>query len=85
MFLDELGHLGHHDFAPRQQASQYMGVHVTLTGIRGLIAPVVAVGLYEMLEATRSGSGPWVLAACLCLTIVGTLGFVMMHLSQPGK
>jgi MFS family permease len=77
--------LGHHDFAPRQQASQYMGVHVTLTGLRGLIAPVVAVGLYEMLEATRPGSGPWVLAACLCLTILGTLGFVMMNLTQPGK
>jgi MFS family permease len=72
--------LGHHDFAPRHQASRYMGVHVTLTGIRGLIAPLIAVGLYEMLEASREGSGPWVLAFAMALATVGGLGFVAMRI-----
>lgn len=42
--------LGHLDFAPAHRASQYMGVHVTLTGVRGLIAPFVGVTLYLLLE-----------------------------------
>jgi len=42
--------LGHHDFAPRNRDSQYMGVHVTLTGLRGLIAPFLAVGIYDLLD-----------------------------------
>ena len=42
--------LGHLDFAPAHRASQYMGVHVTLTGVRGLIAPFVGVSLYLLLE-----------------------------------
>ncbi len=77
--------LGHHDFAPPQRASLYMGVHVTLTGIRGLLAPIIAVSLYEVLESARPGAGPWVLALCLALNVTGALWFVMMRddLSVP--
>ena len=39
--------LGHVDFAPPSQTSQYMASHVTLNGVRGLIAPFVAVGIYN--------------------------------------
>lgn len=39
--------LGHHDFATRELASIYMGIHATLTGVRGAIAPFVGTVLYQ--------------------------------------
>lgn len=38
--------LGHNDFANRKMVAVYMGIHVTLTGIRGAIAPFVGMALY---------------------------------------
>lgn len=38
--------LGHNDFAPPEKLSSYMGVHVTLTGVRGAIAPFLGMLLY---------------------------------------
>jgi MFS family permease len=38
--------IGHNDFAPSTRAGLYMGVHVTLTGIRGAIAPFLGMALY---------------------------------------
>jgi hypothetical protein len=57
-----------------------MGVHVTLTGVRGLLAPVGAILLYD-----RFGSGKWVFAVCLALNIIGAIGFVALarHRSVP--
>lgn len=40
--------LGHLHFADRHQADLYMGIHVALTGIRGLIMPFIAVGIHDM-------------------------------------
>jgi MFS family permease len=77
--------LGHHDFAPVQRAGQYMGVHVTLTGIRGLLAPLIAVGLYETLERLHPGSGAWTLAACLGLNVTGAVWFVLMRRTLRGQ
>jgi len=77
--------LGHHDFAPAERASQYMGVHVTLTGIRGLLAPVIGVCLYEILKWAHPGAGPWTLAACLALTVVGAVWFVLMQRTLSGS
>lgn len=71
--------LGHHDFAPAHKASQYMGVHVTLTGTRGLIAPMLAVGLYEWLNRRQEGAGNWVFAFCLALNLSGAIGFGLLH------
>lgn len=78
--------LGHHDFAPAARAAQYMGVHVTLTGIRGLLAPMIAVSLYEILEWAHPGAGPWALALSLSLSTAGAVWFVLMRrgLSGPG-
>ncbi|MFG0285066.1 MAG: hypothetical protein ACF8R7_11640 [Phycisphaerales bacterium JB039] len=70
--------LGHLDFAPAYKASQYMGVHVTLTGVRGLITPFIGVGVYEALEAWRPGTGSWVFALCAGLTIAGGIGFLLL-------
>lgn len=74
--------LGHHDFAPAHKASQYMGVHVTLTGVRGLAAPFLAVAIYNALDSAEPGAGSWTFAICLGLVIVGALGFVWMALSM---
>lgn len=38
--------IGHNDFAPRDQLSAYMGIHVTLTGLRGALAPFLGMALY---------------------------------------
>ncbi|MCI0629384.1 MAG: MFS transporter [Phycisphaerales bacterium] len=74
--------LGHNDFAKDHNASQYMGVHVTLTGIRGLIAPFLGVGIYQLLEHWRPGSGVWTFAPCLALNFIGALGFGTMWRSM---
>ena len=71
--------LAHNDFAPRERNLEYMGVHVTLTGIRGLIAPLVGVGLYGLLEAKQPGLGVWSMALPLLLTTAGAIGFHTLH------
>lgn len=70
--------LGHNDFASPERASMYMGVHVTLTGIRGLIAPLTGVWVYHFLETWQAGYGRWVLVVPLCVTTLGAFGFVRM-------
>ncbi len=73
--------LGHHDFAPHHRDGQYMGVHVTLTGIRGLLAPFLAVGIYDWLDRGADGAvgGAWVFGICLLLNLIGAIGFVRMR------
>lgn len=67
--------LGHLDFAPAHRASEYMGVHVTLTGLRGLIAPFLAVGIWKGLEYLSPGAGAWTFAFCAGLSALGGIGF----------
>ncbi|HTO05456.1 MAG TPA: MFS transporter [Myxococcota bacterium] len=38
--------LGHNDFAPPDRVGLYMGAHVTLTGLRGAVAPFLGMALY---------------------------------------
>ncbi|HMN95184.1 MAG TPA: MFS transporter [Phycisphaerales bacterium] len=74
--------LGHHDFAPAHRDSEYMGVHVTLTGVRGLIAPFLAVSIYRHFDqgvAGAAGAGVWVFGVCFALNVIGALGFVRMR------
>jgi len=70
--------LGHHDFAPPDRVSQYMGVHVTLTGMRGMVAPVLAVSIYEGLRRIDPWAGAWVFAVALALSVSGAVGFVLL-------
>ena len=70
--------LGHNDFAKDHNASQYMGVHVTLTGLRGLIAPFLGVGIYQVLEHWSPGRGVWTFLPCLMLNFSGAVGFGLM-------
>jgi len=73
--------LGHNDFASAGRAQHYMGVHVTLTGVRGGLAPPVGVLAYMALEAWRRGAGEWALLLPLGLTTMGALGFCRMQMS----
>jgi hypothetical protein len=47
--------LGHNDFAPRGEETRYMALHVTLTGLRGLMAPPLAILAYYGLQRARPG------------------------------
>lgn len=72
--------LGHLDFAPPGRESQYMGVHVTLTGVRGALAPMVGVSIYTI--AASSGfhfsPGAWTYALCLLVAACGTAAFFVL-------
>jgi hypothetical protein len=70
--------LGHNDFASIGRAQHYMGVHVTLTGVRGAIAPPLGMIFYEALEALREGAGRYALVLPLALTTAGAIGFNLM-------
>lgn len=74
--------LGHLDFAPSHKATLYMGVHVTLNGLRGVMAPFISTGLYRWLESTGPGRGAWVFAFSVVLCIVGGLGFWLLGRSM---
>lgn len=54
--------LGHLHFAHPQRAELYMGVHVSLTGLRGLIAPLVGMWLWR-----RIGWSVWIVSIALSL------------------
>lgn len=72
--------LGHNDFAPRDQLSAYMGIHVTLTGVRGAFAPFLGMALYLGWDAPgyipdSTGLGPWVFLLAAALGAVAWRGF----------
>ena len=71
--------LGHNDFASVGRAQHYMGVHVTLTGVRGAIGPPAGILIYQWLEAARPGAGVYSLALPLIFVIIGAAGFSHMR------
>ncbi len=78
-------HLGHLDFAPPHRASQYMGVHVTLNGVRGVLAPILAVGIFRWLRAWHPGAEHWVFAFSVVLCAAGALGFAWVAKAMGEK
>jgi hypothetical protein len=62
--------LGHLHFAPPEQAEVYMGIHVFLAGVRGLVAPLLGMWLWNTI-----GWPVWLIAIGVSL---GSL--VMYHL-----
>jgi MFS family permease len=74
--------LGHHDFTNVASSSAYMGVHVSLTGLRGLIAPFLGVVLYESLQGVNP-TGWIVFVIALALGIAGAGGFVILSRLLP--
>ncbi len=82
--------LGHNDFAGPERAALYMGVHVTLTGLRGAFAPLVGMLLYvgwgaatlPLLGVTLpawGGLGAGTMALAAVLSAAATLGFGALH------
>jgi hypothetical protein len=70
--------LGHHHFASPATATSYMSVHATLTGVRGVLAPLTGVALYRLLEIWSPGAGVWTLAIPPLLCAVAAAGFATM-------
>jgi hypothetical protein len=56
-----------------------MGVHVTLTGVRGAIGPPAGILIYQWLEAARPGAGVYSLALPLIFVTIGAAGFSHMR------
>ena len=87
-------HLGHIDFSPPAQTSSYMAAHVTLNGIRGLMAPFFAVWIYNAFK--HQPLGVWNIASmrvelnaasvvfgvCTLLCALGGLGFIALRISM---
>lgn len=74
--------LGHVDFSPPSQTGQYMATHVTLNGIRGLIAPLVSVTLYESLKAFTANPSIALFGLSLVISITGAFGFVHLRIAM---
>ncbi len=75
--------LGHHDFAPAHRDSEYMALHVTLNGLRGAVAPFVAVALYVPMAAAELGS--WFFFICFLVNLMGLFGFISMKRLIPPR
>jgi hypothetical protein len=71
--------LGHNDFAEAGRAQHYMGVHVTLTGVRGAIGPPAGILIYQWLESMRPGLGIYSLVLPLMFVTAGAAGFSHMR------
>ncbi|MGC4027842.1 MAG: MFS transporter [Steroidobacteraceae bacterium] len=76
--------LGHNDFASLGKVQQYMGVNVTLTGMRGLVAPPLGMLIYGWLERLQAGAGRFALLLPVAMTIAGAVGFNMMKHGRTG-
>lgn len=70
--------LGHQDYAPVEHSGRYMGLHVTLTGIRGLLAPAFGVALYTALLNQGFDAGPIVFVCGATISAVGGIGFIIL-------
>ena len=71
--------LGHLSFVKPEKSQDYMAVHVTLTGLRGLTAPFAGVAIYNAIEARHPNEGSWTFAIAMAITIAGALGFYHLY------
>jgi MFS family permease len=74
--------LGHNDFVKKGNPIDYMVIHVTLTGVRGLFMPLIGIGLYQWLELRALSSGQWALLLPLTLSTIGSLYFTSLYRKQ---
>ncbi len=77
--------LGHHDFAPRHLATLYMGIHVTLTGVRGVLTAFLGTLLYSGWSFTfaneryvYTGMGAWLFALLAGVSLVALVMFARL-------
>jgi len=71
--------LGHLQFVKAEKSQDYMSIHVTLTGLRGLTAPFAGVALYNYLEHQQAGAGAYTFVVTLAITTCGALGFYYLY------
>ena len=71
--------LGHNDFADDSDSSLYMATHVWLTGLRGLIMPVLGVVFIQFLEWFSPGHGAYAMLLPFGLTLAGWSWFIRLH------
>ena len=74
--------LGHNDFAPRGMTHIYMGIHVTLTGVRGVFAPFIGTLLYSGVAIAPGiaipGIGGWVFVLLSFVSMTSALLFLRL-------
>ncbi|TNF87345.1 MAG: MFS transporter, partial [Gammaproteobacteria bacterium] len=70
--------LGHNDFADQKALSAYMGIHVTLTGVRGAIMPFLGMLLYIGFS-DAGGIGAHLFGIAAVLSCVSWWGFRGLH------
>ncbi len=87
--------LGHNDFASRRMASVYMGVHVMLTGVRGMFAPFLGLVLYHGLDSEYivfgisvptpafEGIGSHVFGISFVLIVMSGIGYLWLSKMMP--
>jgi MFS family permease len=71
--------LGHNDFAPRGEETRYMALHVTLTGMRGLLAPPAAILAYHGLRRLAPGFETVSMLLPFALIVTGACLFTAMR------
>jgi len=82
--------LGHNDFADRRLVALYMGIHVTMTGVRGAMVPFIAVALLSGWRTVElpfvdqaipafAGFGPGVFVFSTACACIASLGFLSLH------
>lgn len=72
-------HLGHLHFAKPEEAELYMGIHVSLTGLRGLIAPLLGMWLYQLI-----GWPVWLIALAFSLASLSMFWFMAQREKREG-
>lgn len=74
--------LGHNDFTNDANSSLYMAIHVSLTGLRGLLMPIIGVWLMQYMESVSPGSAAYAMLLPLLLCFLGTCWFVYLHFDK---
>jgi hypothetical protein len=80
--------LGHHDFADRRMVALYMGIHVTLTGVRGALGAYVAVALLDGIHISGlkwAGIGPYTFVVTAALATIAQIGFNALDRSMNNR
>lgn len=77
--------LGHNDFADDADSTLYMATHVGLTGLRGLVMPVLGVFFIQWLDAVSPGRGVYAMLFPLALTAAGWAWFTRLHLERKRR
>jgi MFS family permease len=79
--------LGHNDFASRRMVAVYMGIHMTLTGVRGAVFPFIGMALYTGWQPVDlaglhlpgwAGIGAPTFLLAAALAIAGAIGYGRM-------